>query len=188
MKSTRTDVTGNYAGAATRLVAHWADLGIAGLLFVAGSTALDYVLGAVAGLDTSVDSLSIGRAVAFAVWLFLYWWVSIAVAGKTPGKALLGLRVLSRQGTMLSSGRAALRALALPISYLLFGAGFLGIVVSRERRALHDLIAGSAVVYDWGARTVELPTPISVFLARRSAQVLIDPDGSTDAPATDRAP
>ena len=188
MKSTRYDVTGSYAGSVTRLLAHWVDLSIAGFLFVAGSTAFDYVLGAIAGVDTSVDSLSIGRAVALVVWVFLYWWVSIAVAGKTPGKALLGLRVLSRQGTMLSSGRAALRALALPISYLLFGAGFLGIVVGGERRALHDLIAGSAVVYDWGTRTVELPTPISAFLARRSAEVLTDPDGSVDATAVDGAP
>jgi hypothetical protein len=53
------------------------------------------------------------------------------------------------------------------MSYLLFGAGFLGIVVGRERRAFHGLIAASAVVYDWGERNAEMPTPISRFLAKR---------------------
>jgi hypothetical protein len=41
-------------------------------------------------------------------------------------------------------------------------------VVQREHRALHDLIAGTAVVYDWGSRTAELPGPLSEFLARRA--------------------
>jgi AcrR family transcriptional regulator len=43
-----------------------------------------------------------------------------------------------------------------PLSFLLFGLGFLGILVQREHRALHDLIAGSAVVYAWDARAARL--------------------------------
>jgi uncharacterized RDD family membrane protein YckC len=171
MRSSRQDVSGNYAGAVTRLLAHWADISVASLLFVAGSAALDYVLRAIASVDTATDDGGVWRAVAAAVWLFVYWWVPVAVAGKTPGKALLGLRVLSRDGDILSSSRAALRAAALPFSYVLFGIGFLGIVVGRERRALHDVVAGSAVVYDWGPRTAELPLPISAYLARKSVDV-----------------
>ena len=51
--------------------------------------------------------------------------------------------------------------LAFPLSFLLFGLGFLLILVQRERRALHDLIAGTAVVYDWDARAClpALPRP-----------------------------
>jgi type VI protein secretion system component VasF len=48
-----------------------------------------------------------------------------------------------------------------PLSFLLLGLGFTGILVQRERRALHDLIAGSAVVYAWDARAARLR-----FLAR----------------------
>jgi hypothetical protein len=50
-----------------------------------------------------------------------------------------------------------------PLSFLLFGLGFLGILVQRERRALHDLIAGTAVVYSWDARAARLR-----FLAREA--------------------
>lgn len=185
MKPARHDVTGNYAGAVTRLLAHAVDVALAGSLFVVGAVALDYVLRTIFGLDSILGSRGIGYAIGVVVWFFLYWWASISIAGKTPGKALLGLRVLRRDGSILPSSRAALRTVALPLSYLLFGAGFLGIVLSKERRALHDWIAGSAVVYDWGGRTAELPTPISAYLARRSADQLIVRAGSADAAGFD---
>ena len=129
---------------------------------------MDYVLGRIAGLETNVSEPSLWRAIAGVIWFFIYWWGSLALAGKTPGKVLLGLRVLTRQGEVLSAWSAALRTVALPVSYLLFGAGFLGIIVGKERRALHDVVAGSSVVYDWGPRTAELPTPISAFVDRRA--------------------
>lgn len=47
--------------------------------------------------------------------------------------------------------------------FLFFGLGFAGILVQREHRALHDLIAGSAVVYAWDARAARLR-----FLARQA--------------------
>ena len=37
------------------------------------------------------------------------------------------------------------------------------ILVNRQRRALHDLIAGTAVVYSWNARAARLR-----FLAKRT--------------------
>jgi len=58
-----------------------------------------------------------------------------------------------------------------PLTVLLFGLGFPGILVQRERRALHDLIAGTAVVYAWDARAARLR-----FLARNS--------GVADRPAS----
>ena len=127
------------------------------------------MLQSIVGVDAVTDNPEVWSATAASLWLFLYWWVSIAVAGKTIGKALLGLRVVSRDGAILTSARSALRAVSLPFSYLLFGLGFLGIVFGRERRALHDVVAGSAVVYDWGPRTAELPTPISAYLAKKAA-------------------
>ena len=175
MRASRQDVSGNYAGAVTRLLAHSADLAVAGLLFVIGLAALDYVLRTIAGVDAVTDNAEVWSATAASVWLFLYWWVSIAVAGKTIGKALLGLRVVTRDGEILSSFRSALRAVSLPLSYLLFGFGFLGIILGRERRALHDVIAGSAVIYDWGPRTAELPVPISAYLARKSGDEIGEP-------------
>ncbi len=57
-----------------------------------------------------------------------------------------------------------IRTLVFPLSFLLLGLGFTGILFQRDRRALHDMIAGTAVVYYWPARAARLrfldrPTP-----------------------------
>jgi xanthosine utilization system XapX-like protein len=49
-----------------------------------------------------------------------------------------------------------------PLSLLALGLGFLGIVVGREHRALHDVLAGTAVAYAWDARAASIR-----FLAQR---------------------
>ena len=49
-----------------------------------------------------------------------------------------------------------IRTLAFPLSFLLLGLGFTGILFQRDRRALHDMIAGTAVVYYWEARAARL--------------------------------
>jgi uncharacterized RDD family membrane protein YckC len=77
--------------------------------------------------------------------------------------AALGVRVVRADGKGLDPWRGVLRALVFPLSFLLCGLGFLGILVQREHRALHDLIAGSAVIYAWDARAARLR-----FLARET--------------------
>ena len=58
------------------------------------------------------------------------------------------------------------KTLAFPLSVLFFGIGPLMIVVEREHRSLHDMIAKTCVVYDWGDRSAEMPGPLSEFLNR----------------------
>ncbi|MFC6341992.1 RDD family protein, partial [Nocardioides hankookensis] len=136
-------------------------LGIAGLAFLSGIF-----------FGSSLDDLS-GRgplAVAtLAVWAWFYSFGSHAVAGRTLGKGIVGIRVVGADGSPLSVRQAFVRTLVFPLSALLFGLGFLMILVQREHRALHDLIAGTSSVYDWGERAAEMPGPLSAFLARQSA-------------------
>ena len=66
--------------------------------------------------------------------------------------ALVGLEVVTKDGHPVDAGRAVLRTLFLPLSLILLGIGIMMILVNRQRRALHDLIAGTAVVYSWNAR------------------------------------
>jgi uncharacterized RDD family membrane protein YckC len=75
--------------------------------------------------------------------------------------ALLGVRVVSADGAAATVRQAVIRTLAFPLSFLLLGLGFLGILLQHDRRALHDLIAGTAVIYSWDARAARLR-----FLAR----------------------
>ncbi len=70
-----------------------------------------------------------------------------AIFGATPGKALLGLRVVSgkrRKG--LGFGLAFLRLCGMMVSFATFGLGFLMVAFTRDKRALHDHLAGTAVI------------------------------------------
>jgi uncharacterized RDD family membrane protein YckC len=165
-------VTGHYAGPLSRLAAYAGDLAAATASFTTASAAVAYVLGVVFGLDVEpaqTGPVWLGLLVA---WMFVYWWASTAIAGRTPAMLLLGLRILARDGSALRQRAAVVRTLLLPVSTVPFGIGFLGVLLDRERRALHDLGAGSVVVYDWGGRTARLPSPLGRFLSEHGA----DPD------------
>jgi uncharacterized RDD family membrane protein YckC len=93
--------------------------------------------------------------IAYAVWAFIYFASSWAASGRTAGMALFGVRVVRDDGTDASGRRAVVRTLALPLSFLFLGLGFAGIL-GDQRRALHDVIAGTAVIYSWDARGARL--------------------------------
>jgi uncharacterized RDD family membrane protein YckC len=67
--------------------------------------------------------------------------------GATVGKMAIGARIVVWDGSRLGYSRAALRWLAARVSDLFFGAGYLLIAVRKDKRALHDLLAGTRVVY-----------------------------------------
>jgi uncharacterized RDD family membrane protein YckC len=154
---------GYYAGAVTRLAAYSIDLVVSTVVFALALAAISWGVRIVTGHDVSWNRSSIVVAVIFVLWQFLYFGYCWAVSGRTPGMALLGIRVVRADGTVLPPKHGVLRALVFPLSFLLFGLGFLGILVQHEHRALHDLIAGSAVVYSWDARAAQLR-----FLARQA--------------------
>jgi uncharacterized RDD family membrane protein YckC len=85
--------------------------------------------------------------VAFGAWWLVYLWATIALSGRTVGKALLGLRVASPDGSLPTARAAAVRALVFPFSFVL-GLGFVPAVVGRQRRALHELAAGTVQLVD----------------------------------------
>ncbi|MPY95321.1 MAG: hypothetical protein GEV08_20390 [Acidimicrobiia bacterium] len=112
--------------------------------------------------------------VALVAWAFCYAAYPLGMEGRTFGMAVVGVRVVRRDGGVLDTGHAVLRVLALPLSFLLFGLGILFILVRHDRRALHDLIADTAVVYAWDARAARLR-----FLAKRGPSAEARP--TTDA-------
>ena len=157
-------VSGNYAGAFSRAVSGVIDIGVIIGLYTLGAAGLDVLTRVLFGVD-------LGRGgpwggVALAVWAFLYIFVGLLITGRTIGKAVTGLRVIRADGTAPTARVVFVRTLALPLSLVLFGVGLLLIPVRRDHRALHDLIAGTAVVYDWGDRTAEMPGPLADFLNR----------------------
>jgi uncharacterized RDD family membrane protein YckC len=90
----------------------------------------------------------------FQLCIFLLTWGYFLVfewcwGGQTPGKRLLGLRVIRWQGTGIGFMAAAVRNLVRIVDFLP-GGYFVGFVVAscnRENRRLGDLAAGTLVVY-----------------------------------------
>lgn len=165
-RSTR-EVTGRYAGPVTRIAAYAADVAAGSALFTLLSAGLGYLAALLFTLTFDPEGSSgILGTLALVSVLFLYHWLSMTVAGRTPAMAVLGIRVVRRDGRPLSAWAAAVRTLALPVSLFAFGLGFVGLLLGSERRALHDVLAGSAVVYDWGDRPAKLPTPLGDWLDR----------------------
>ena len=147
---------GHYAGFASRFFAFAVDVAVltgGAVLILAG---INFVASIVTGKTTNFSRHDIWVTIAYLVWAFIYfsyWW---GLNGKTPGGGLFGVQVLTDDGRDVSGRRAIGRTLAFPLSFLILCLGFLGILLGDRRRALHDVIAGTVVVYSWDARAARL--------------------------------
>ena len=147
---------GHYAGAVSRLVAYAADVGASWGLYLVGTALLNFAVKLVSDHSYSLTNHQLAAGIVFFVWEFVYFSYQWAVSGKTLGMAIFGVQVVTREGGPISPGQAALRTVGLGLTLLTLGIGFLGIVFQRERRALDDFVAGTAVVYSWDARAARL--------------------------------
>lgn len=112
-----------------------------------------------AGLNAFLSRLNQDAIFAsiFADYLFLVMFLltmihacSDALFGRTLGKRLLGLRVMSVDGDPPSVGAVATRALLMLVDYIVY-AGLVGlsfILFSKRRQRLGDLFSGTVVVED----------------------------------------
>jgi len=147
---------GHYAGAVSRLVAFAADVGASWGVYTLGVALLNAAVKLVTGHSYTLSNHQILALIVLWFWEFVYFAYQWAVSGKTVGMAVFGLQVVTTAGAPISGRQAVLRTVGLGLTLLTLGIGFLGIVFQRERRALDDFIAGTAVVYDWDARAARL--------------------------------
>ena len=69
--------------------------------------------------------------------------------GATPGKKFVHVKIVDAKTFKdITNKQAITRSLAYIPSILSFGIGFLMIAFRKDKRGLHDLIAGTAVIYD----------------------------------------
>jgi uncharacterized RDD family membrane protein YckC len=147
---------GHYAGAVSRLVAFGADVGASWALFTLGAAALAFTIQLASGTKFSLSNHQAVSLIAAVIWEFLYFAYQWTLSGKTIGMAVLGIRVVKIDGSPIGARQAVIRTLTLPLSIIVFGLGFLGILTNRRRYAWHDRFAKTAVVYSWDARAARL--------------------------------
>jgi uncharacterized RDD family membrane protein YckC len=131
-----------------RAAAFLIDVVIMSLLFVA-------VVGTLAPLLSRLGWLRRSDRIVFSLnhgwyniaWVVAYFGVATWLGkGRSPGKALLGIRVVSLAHERLSLWHAVERALGYGASMLEFGFGFLQYFIHPNKRTVHDRIADTIVV------------------------------------------
>lgn len=100
---------------------------------------------AIALLEIDLSSLLL-RAGPLLVFIGLYFMFTISWSGRSLGQRLLSMRVVDRHGQPPSVLIAGLRAIAQLAGLVAYALGPLWIAIDSERRALHDLVAGTYVV------------------------------------------
>jgi uncharacterized RDD family membrane protein YckC len=104
----------------------------------------------VANIQTILENSAYDIAVVatlttlFVIGYYTFFWTLV---GYTPGKAVLGLRVVRKNGGKLSFGRSLLRFFAYWISMLPLFLGFFWVLWDSKRQGWHDKIAGTQVLY-----------------------------------------
>jgi uncharacterized RDD family membrane protein YckC len=160
----RESLQGRYAGFASRFASFAVDLVVFTGIFLIVLAAINFTATVLTGKDVNFNRNNTWVVIAYLVWGFVYFAYFWGLNGRTAGEALFGVQVLTDEGGDVSFRRAVLRTLTFPLSFLILGLGFLGILLGDQRRALHDVIAGTVVVYSWNARAARLR-----FLSRESS-------------------
>ena len=151
-KETKTsDDNYEYAGFCIRLAAKIIDLLITWGLFllmlvavVVAGYSLPY--GGTTDIPAAVVILVILLYFAFIVFTWAYDIVGVKVYGRTIGKKLFRLKVVSTNDEPITWGRSILRALVFNLGNNFFYLPALWIIWGKKQQGLHDLAANTYVV------------------------------------------
>lgn len=132
------------------------DLRLAGPIGRACAWLIDLLLRVTGMVALSLVLIPLGQ-LGMGVWLillFLVEWLypvafEVWAGGATPGKKLMGLRVVNDDGTPVSRWASVTRNLLRAVDFLpvLYGMGFVCMLLNRDFKRLGDLVAGTVVVH-----------------------------------------
>lgn len=137
------------AGLGSRLGAAAIDVVIQGVLLLAVTLALS-LAGTAVSPDLGVFLLGVGTLVVMIIVIGYYIVFEAFNGGRTPGKAVFGIRVVTVDGSALSLGAVTLRTLMRLVDFLpaAYAIGAIAVVTSARNQRLGDLVANTVVVRD----------------------------------------
>ena len=145
---------GRYAGFVTRMVAFLIDHAILSITVFIIVWATEWIVNSFAInllLFSENRSWQMSLAIVVGLYLLLRLLYDISfwmLAGQTPGKRVLGVRVVRTDGKRLEFWNALRRSIGYIVSDILF-LGYLWILFDNRRQGFHDKLAGTMVVYSW---------------------------------------
>ena len=100
------------------------------------------------GIENLWSIIAKGFKFAMAtLFVLLYFAICWSLVGFTAGQFLVGVRVVRKNGELMSLWRALARILLFNLSAIVFFLGFFWVIFDRRRQAWHDKIVGTYVVY-----------------------------------------
>lgn len=158
------------AGPVRRALAFAIDL----LLYCTIMVAVSLTLLFVAGMTLSAGAT--GGALAVALWLifiFIMWWFYFGVQewllrGRTLGKWILGLRVITIEGQPINGLQAIMRALLRTPDMLVPAIDLVTMSLNDRFQRLGDIVCGTVVIFEerqWLFGVAKLDDPRAVQLA-----------------------
>jgi uncharacterized RDD family membrane protein YckC len=137
---------GPYAGVATRAVALAFDVVVAQALALLGFGTLAVIATLVANIDVDATEKYLaasGWGVTVAAYFVLFW----SMTGRTPGMQLMRLRLADSTGRPPRLLRSVVRFVVLLLCIVPLFLGFVTVLFDARRRGLHDMAAGTVVLY-----------------------------------------
>jgi uncharacterized RDD family membrane protein YckC len=149
--------TYKYAGFWRRFIAYMIDGSIISVIFIvlAFIAGVAFVKGTISGGGALISDFENPEKMAsLALWFWVassliniaYFTYFYGATGRTPGKMLLGLQVVSTEGKPISFGVAFLRSVGYMVSSFVFCLGFIWIGFDKKKQGWHDKIAGTVVI------------------------------------------
>lgn len=120
-------------------------------------------IGAIGALSANRPGAMVGVVALTALMVFLGQWLYFALFESgarqaTPGKMALGIKVVDESGRRITFGRASGRYFGKILSGLILNLGYLMAGWTSRKQALHDLLAGTLVVFREVDHDAPLPT------------------------------
>jgi uncharacterized RDD family membrane protein YckC len=148
------------AGLASRFLAALIDTVLITLLQIVtllGLVGVARLAGEVDASDLNPWVIAVAGLLAFAFYWGYYTFFEVLLAGQSPGKRWIGLRVIRRDGTPLTLSESIVRNLVRLVDFMpaYYGVGVVAMFVDGQTRRLGDLAAGTLVVRDKAAVTLE---------------------------------
>ena len=110
--------------------------------------------GLVIGIPAVILQLGIMFATGITSLMYLVQLVVLIITvyldgikGGTPGKLILGLRIVNEKGEYIGIPMAILRYIGKILSAIILGIGYLMIAWDSKKQGLHDKIAKTFVIY-----------------------------------------
>ncbi|MFB6230536.1 MAG: RDD family protein [Salinibacter sp.] len=113
------------------------------------------------GLDDFLSALLPFLALGLGVFVMIPFFLEGLWDGQTPGKWIVGIKVVQADGAPCTVGASALRRLGLVADFLpaFYIAGAVSIAMSSRRQRLGDRLAGTVVVWGQPEQSEGVPHP-----------------------------